>query len=65
MPAEQVIFPADRNGLVGIKPTLGLTSCDGIIPESMNLDTVGTFGRTMEDAALALDGITGTTSGGK
>ncbi|KAI0908195.1 amidase [Ustulina deusta] len=37
---SSVILPADRNGIVGIKPTVGLTSCDGVIPESHNLDTV-------------------------
>ncbi|KAH6660394.1 amidase signature domain-containing protein [Truncatella angustata] len=52
-----VILPADRCGVVGIKPTPGLTSCEGVIPESHNLDTVGTFGRTVADAAIALDGI--------
>ncbi|KAK2749919.1 hypothetical protein FQN57_005336 [Myotisia sp. PD_48] len=52
-----VMFPADRNGVVGIKPTVGLTSCKGVIPQSSNLDTVGTFGRTVIDAAIALDGI--------
>lgn len=53
----QVILPADRNGVVGIKPTLGLTSCEGVIPESRHFDVVGTFGRNVEDAALALDAI--------
>ncbi|KAH8202579.1 hypothetical protein TruAng_003290 [Truncatella angustata] len=53
----KVILPADRCGVVGIKPTPGLTSCEGVIPESHNLDTVGTFGRTVADAAIALDGI--------
>ena len=53
----QAILPADRNGVVGIKPTLGLTSCEGIIPESHHFDVVGTFGHTVEDAAPALDAI--------
>lgn len=53
------MFPADKNGVVGIKPTLGLTSRRGIIPESKSLDSVGTFGRTVLDAALALDAIKG------
>src|SRR5947208_895969 len=51
------MFPADRNGVVGIKPTVGLTSRHGIIPESSSLDTVGTFGRNVEDAVIALDSI--------
>jgi Asp-tRNA(Asn)/Glu-tRNA(Gln) amidotransferase A subunit family amidase len=57
--SPQVIFPADRNGVVGLKPTVGLTSRRGIIPESESLDTAGTFGRTVEDAAIALDAIAG------
>ncbi|KAI0012980.1 amidase [Xylariaceae sp. FL0662B] len=54
---SSVVLPADRNGIVGIKPTVGLTSREGVIPESHNFDTVGTFGRTVADAALALDAI--------
>ena len=57
-----VVVPAERNALVGIKPTVGLTSRDGVIPESRHQDTVGTFGRTVRDAALALDGIYGIDS---
>lgn len=54
-----VINPAERNALVGIKPTVGLTSRAGVIPESIHQDTVGTFGRTVRDAAYALDAIYG------
>lgn len=54
-----VISPAERNALVGIKPTVGLTSRAGVIPESIHQDTVGTFGRTVRDAAYALDAIYG------
>ncbi|KAI0513013.1 amidase signature domain-containing protein [Xylaria bambusicola] len=50
-----VIFPADRNAVVGIKPTVGLTSTLGVIPEAPSFDTVGTFGRSVEDATIALD----------
>ncbi|KAI1175938.1 amidase signature domain-containing protein [Nemania sp. FL0916] len=50
-----VIVPADRNALVGIKPTVGLTSTSGVIPEAPSQDTVGTFGRSVEDAAIILD----------
>ncbi|EER41559.1 amidase [Histoplasma capsulatum H143] len=53
----QIMVPADRNGIVGIKPTVGLTNGKGVIPESRSLDSVGTFGRTVLDAAIALDGI--------
>ncbi|KAG0167706.1 hypothetical protein DFQ28_005788 [Apophysomyces sp. BC1034] len=54
-----VIGPAQRAGLVGIKPTVGLTSRDGVIPESHSQDTVGTFGRTFKDAVYVLDAIKG------
>ncbi|KAF2816271.1 amidase signature enzyme [Mytilinidion resinicola] len=54
-----VINPAERNAVVGIKPTVGLTSRAGVIPESTHQDTVGTFGRTVRDAVYALDAIYG------
>lgn len=50
-----VIFPADRNAVVGIKPTVGLTSTLGVIPEAPSMDTMGTFGRSVEDATIILD----------
>ncbi|KAN0090491.1 amidase family protein [Hyaloscypha variabilis] len=50
-----IMFPADRNAVVGIKPTVGLTSTSGVIPESPSMDTVGPFGRSVEDAAIVLD----------
>jgi amidase len=54
-----VINPAERNAIIGIKPTVGLTSRAGVIPESMHQDTVGTFGRTLRDAAYSFDAIYG------
>lgn len=54
-----VINPAERNAVVGIKPTVGLTSRDGVVPESLNQDTVGCFARTVRDATLVLDAIYG------
>ncbi|KAF2792484.1 glutamyl-tRNA amidotransferase subunit A [Melanomma pulvis-pyrius CBS 109.77] len=54
-----VINPAERNGVVGIKPTVGLTSRAGVVPESIHQDTVGTFGKTLRDAAYAFDAIHG------
>ncbi|KAK5049517.1 hypothetical protein LTR84_004446 [Exophiala bonariae] len=50
-----LMFPADRCGLVSIKPTVGLTSTTGVIPEAKSLDTVGPFGRSVEDVALVLE----------
>ncbi|KIV79506.1 hypothetical protein PV11_07064 [Exophiala sideris] len=54
-----VINPAERNSIIGIKPTVGLTSRAGVIPESEHQDTVGAFGRTVRDATYALDAIYG------
>ncbi|KAG9243091.1 amidase signature domain-containing protein [Calycina marina] len=54
-----VISPSERNALVGIKPTVGLTSRAGVIPESHNQDTVGCLARTVRDATYCLDGIYG------
>lgn len=52
-----IMFPADRNAVVGVKPTVGLTSTAGVVPESPSMDTVGPFTRSVEDAALVLDVI--------
>lgn len=55
--AAEVIFPAVKKGVLSIKPTPTLTSRDGVIPESTTQDTVGTFGRSVADAAVLLDAI--------
>ncbi|KAI1258702.1 amidase [Xylariaceae sp. FL1019] len=52
-----IIGPAAINGIVGIKPTVGLTSRSGVIPISRNMDSVGPFGRTVTDAVFVLDAI--------
>ncbi len=57
-----VINPAERNAIVGIRPTVGLTSRSGVIPECTHQDTVGTFGNTVRDAVYALDAIYGVDS---
>ncbi|KAI9664559.1 MAG: hypothetical protein M1821_006005 [Bathelium mastoideum] len=54
-----VINPAELNAIVGIKPTVGLTSRAGVVPESLHQDTVGCFGKTVRDATYALDAIYG------
>ncbi len=54
-----IINPAERNAIVGIKPTVGLTSRAGVIPESEHQDTVGAFGKTVRDAVYALGIIYG------
>lgn len=54
-----ILSPAATNGVVGIKPTVGLTSRAGVIPIAHSQDTVGPFGRTVADAAILLGAITG------
>ncbi len=52
-----IICPASVNGLVGLKPTVGLVSRTGIIPISISQDTAGPMARTVADAALLLNGM--------
>ncbi|HTQ29059.1 MAG TPA: amidase family protein, partial [Puia sp.] len=54
-----VVSPASVNGLVGIKPTVGLASRSGIIPISFTQDTAGPMARTVRDAAILLGALTG------
>src|SRR6476469_762590 len=54
--------PASMNGVVGIKPTVGLVSRAGIIPISKTQDTAGPFGRTVRDATILLGALTGVDS---
>jgi amidase len=49
-----IVCPANASGVVGIKPTVGLTSRAGVVPISHTQDTVGVHGRTVADAASAL-----------
>ena len=53
------VSPANANGLVGLKPTVGLLSRSGIIPISHTQDTAGPMARTVRDAALLLGAMTG------
>ncbi|MDH3581449.1 MAG: amidase [Hyphomicrobiales bacterium] len=53
-----VIRPASYCGIVGFKPTHGLISRKGVLNQSEALDTVGVFGRSVEDAALIADCLT-------
>jgi amidase len=52
-----VVCPAAANGVVGIKPTLGLVSRRGIIPISSTQDTAGPMGRTVTDTAMLLEAM--------
>ncbi|MEA2564462.1 MAG: amidase [Acidobacteriota bacterium] len=54
-----IVCPASLNGVVGIKPTVGLTSRAGVIPISHSQDTVGPYGRTVADAAAVLGALVG------
>jgi amidase len=54
-----ILSPAHCNSVVGIKPTVGLISRDGIIPIAATQDTAGPFARTVEDAAILLSAMTG------
>lgn len=54
-----IICPATRNGVVGIKPTLGLISRSGIIPIAHTQDTAGPMARTVADAAILLGVLAG------
>ncbi|MEJ2133367.1 MAG: amidase family protein, partial [Gammaproteobacteria bacterium] len=54
-----IISPASVNGIVGMKPTVGLVSRSGIIPISHSQDTAGPMTRSVEDAALMLNVLVG------
>ena len=54
-----IICPSQTNGIVGIKPTLGLASRSGIIPIAHSQDTAGPMARTVADAALLLGALAG------
>jgi amidase len=54
-----VVCPSSANGLVGIKPTLGLISRVGIIPIAHSQDTAGPMARTVRDAAILLGALAG------
>jgi amidase len=54
-----IVCPANANGVVGLKPTVGLVSRSGIIPISHSQDTAGPLCRTVRDAAILLGALTG------
>jgi amidase len=54
-----ILSPASSNGLVGIKPTLGLVSRTGIIPIAADQDTAGPIARSVTDAAILLGVLAG------
>jgi amidase len=60
-----LVCPGNANGVVAIKPTVGLTSRAGVVPISHTQDTVGPHGRTVADAAVALGVIQSRTFDGR
>lgn len=54
-----IVCPSHANGVVGIKPTVGLVSRSGIIPISFTQDIAGPIARTVTDAAICLGTLTG------
>src|SRR5262245_24097834 len=60
-----IVCPANASGVVGIKPTVGLTSRAGVVPISHTQDTVGPHGRTVADAAAVLTVIASRTPDGR
>jgi amidase len=57
-----IVCPSHSNGIVGIKPTVGLLSRTGIVPISFTQDTPGPMARTVRDAAICLGALTGVDS---
>jgi amidase len=60
-----IVCPGNANGVVAIKPTVGLTSRAGVVPISHTQDTVGPHARTVADAAVALGVIQSRTYDGR
>jgi amidase len=57
-----IVCPSTANGIVGIKPTVGLVSRSGVIPISFTQDTPGPMARTVMDAAICLGALVGVDS---
>jgi len=55
-----IVCPSNANGIVGLKPTVGLVSRTGIVPISSTQDTPGPMARTVADVAACLGALTGT-----
>src|SRR6266480_725214 len=60
-----IVCPGNANGVVALKPTVGLTSRAGVVPISHTQDTVGPHARTVADAAATLGVIQSPTSDGR
>ena len=60
-----IVCPGNANGVVALKPTVGLTSRAGVVPISHTQDTIGPHARTVADAAAALGVIQSVSSDGR
>ena len=60
-----IVSPSSINGIVGIKPTVGLVSRTGVIPISHTQDTPGPMARTVRDAAILLGALSGVDAADK
>src|SRR5207244_3078129 len=60
-----IVCPGNANGVVGLKPTVGLTSRAGVVPLSHTQDTIGPHTRTVADAAATLGVIQSRTFDGR
>ena len=56
-----ITCPSSLNGVVGLKPTVGLVSTEGVVPLAASQDAPGPMARSVRDAALLLDAMTGST----
>ena len=56
-----IICPSSLTGVVGLKPTVGLVSTEGVVPLAASQDAPGPMARSVRDAALLLDAMTGST----
>src|SRR5262249_60349892 len=54
-----IVCPSSANGIVGLKPTVGLVSRSGVIPISHSQDTAGPMTRTVRDVAILLGALAG------
>lgn len=57
--SSSIVRPSSVNGVVGIKPTLGLISRSGVIPLALSQDSAGPMARTVKDAAILLNAMVG------
>ena len=59
-----IVSPAGNNGVVGVKPTVGLVSRQGIVPIAASTDTAGPFASSVRDAAVLLEVMAGSDGAG-